>query len=154
MLHLAWNALLHRSHRAHGSLCVACKIMMVDSAKSSKSLSTRSHLHAHDGEHIQDQRWHRPLLWPRRLARPRASHLLTRPNSLPRSGGRSSSWWGTKRGEEKKRRRRGRLPTSREALKLTGELEDAWHLYAVTGCTTSCVQKPRARAAETLFSTS
>ena len=30
---------------------------------------------------------------------------------------------------------RGRLPTSREALKLTGELEDGWHLYeAVTGC--------------------
>ena len=28
---------------------------------------------------------------------------------------------------------RGRLPTSREALKLTGELEDGWHLYAVTG---------------------
>ena len=55
------------------------------------------------------------------------------------------------RGKEKRRRRRGRLPTSREALKLTGELGDAWHLYAVTGCTTSCVQKPRARAAETLF---
>ena len=30
---------------------------------------------------------------------------------------------------------RGRLPTSREALKLTGELEDGWHLYkAVPGC--------------------
>ena len=107
VLHLAWNALLHRSHRAHGSLCVACKIMMVDSAESNKSLSTRSHLHAHDGEHIQDQRWHRPQQWPQRPGRPRASHSPTRPNSLPRSGGRSSSWWGNSKGERKKEKKKG-----------------------------------------------
>ena len=56
-----------------------------------------------------------------------------------------------KEGKKKRRRRRGRLPTSREALKLTGELEDGWHLYkAVTGSVAANQHVPRtSRAAGT-----
>ena len=42
----------------------------------------------------------------------------------------------------------GRLPTSREALKLTGELEDGWHLYkAVTGSVAANQHVPRSSGA-------
>merc|ERR1719505_464464 len=38
VLHLAWNALLHRSHRAHGSLCVACMPMMASISRISAGI--------------------------------------------------------------------------------------------------------------------